>query len=86
MSKASEKELASLHALLAKSLADAITNGVPVVDKEGNTITVPAGAAVLNVARQFLKDNNIQATEENQGVKDLVAALPDFAADTETLN
>jgi hypothetical protein len=51
-----------LHEVLAKSLADAITEGVPVKDDETGTVyKAPAPAALLSVARQFLKDNNIEA-------------------------
>lgn len=69
MNKADEKELAGLHGQLAKVLKDAITEGVIVRDKEGNALVGadgeyerdPAPAAILNVARQFLKDNKIEA-------------------------
>lgn len=79
---ASQSELSALHAVLAQTLADAITNGVLTLDKDGNKVTIPAGANILNVARQFLKDNNIQATEASTGVKNLVAALPDFTEES----
>lgn len=44
-------ELQQLHALLAKTLANEITSG------EG-----PPQASLLNVARQFLKDNNVTSS------------------------
>lgn len=61
MSKASNAALEALHNALAETLAKAITEGVPVKDEEGNIVTLPAPAAILNVARQFLKDNGIEA-------------------------
>lgn len=68
MNKADEKELAGLHGQLAKVLKEAITEGTPVVvdgiplmDKDGNLVKLPATPAILNVARQFLKDNKIEA-------------------------
>jgi len=48
---AKEAELQNLHAELAKVMKEAIHE----VDDEGRR-----NAAVLNAARQFLKDNNIQ--------------------------
>lgn len=58
----SKKQLQDLHTKLAEVLAAAITEGVPVKDEtNGSVHKAPAPAAVLNVARQFLKDNNIEA-------------------------
>lgn len=51
MSNAASKEtLQALHAEVAKALAEAIKN------------PETRSAALINVARQFLKDNNIEAT------------------------
>jgi hypothetical protein len=69
LSKADEKALGSLHGKLAEVLTQAITQGIPIkdrdglviTDKDGNVMTEPAPAAILNVARQFLKDNKIEA-------------------------
>lgn len=59
---ATEEALAGLHAKLAETLADAIEQGVPVKDeKTGEILKAPASAAILNVARQFLKDNDIKS-------------------------
>lgn len=55
-------KLQSLHDTLAGVLLDAITEGVPVKDDEtGKVHKASASAAILNVARQFLKDNQIEA-------------------------
>lgn len=55
-------ELRDLHTKLALELADCIENGEKAKDAEGKLIRVTPSPALLNVARQFLKDNNIQAT------------------------
>lgn len=66
--RASEDSLAALHTKLAEDLADVITNGEILRDKDGAVVMglngpmrEKASAAVLNVARQFLKDNDIKA-------------------------
>lgn len=71
--RASEESLAALHTKLAEDLADAITNGEILTDKEGTPFIVDgkplrakASAAILNVARQFLKDNDIKAVPAKQ--------------------
>lgn len=58
MNKADEKELAGLHGQLAKVLKDAISKDY--VDPNTGE-ELPPPAAILNVARQFLKDNKIEA-------------------------
>lgn len=60
---ATPKELEELHALMAKTLAQLI--------KEDPT------ASTLNVARQFLKDNGIEANVvEGNEMYNLVEGLP----------
>ena len=54
MSAASKKALEDLHAKVATTLADALDEAAGAEEKKGL-------AALLNVARQFLKDNNIEA-------------------------
>ena len=63
----SQKELMEmLHKVLAEQLLARVS------DPE-------ATASDLNVARQFLKDNNIEAIgTENEGLTELMKALPDF--------
>lgn len=56
MSKAKENELSDLHKQLAEKLKTLLTQQY--FDKDGNEIPCPA--QVLNVARQFLKDNHIE--------------------------
>lgn len=57
-----KQALQDLHSSLARVLAEAIEQGVPVRDDETGQVTkAPAPAAILNVARQFLKDNGIEA-------------------------
>jgi hypothetical protein len=54
--------MGTLHDELAKKLTDAIKNGETVI-KAGEEVRVPVTAAMLNVARGFLKDNNIECDE-----------------------
>jgi len=81
--KATEKELSEVHGGLAKWCIE-IMKGVPLTDKEGNAVLkpdgqpwlVPPAPAHLNVIRQFLKDNRIEAAVipglgNDQGLDDL---------------
>lgn len=89
MSKADEKALSGLHGKLAEVLTQAITQGVPIkdrdglaiTDKDGNVMTEPAPAAILNVARQFLKDNKIEAIAAPGTPLHDLADLPVFEDD-----
>jgi hypothetical protein len=74
--KATENELSGLHAEIAKILKQGIQPEPIVVD--GEVVGYKTNAAVLNVARQFLKDNNITSTTDSKPVADLVDALPTF--------
>lgn len=58
MNKADEKALGELHGVLADVLKKALSKDY--VDPETGEKTPPP-AAILNVARQFLKDNKIEA-------------------------
>lgn len=77
MSKASEKELSSLHAELASILKESI-QPEPILNGEGEVVGKKYNAAALNAARQFLKDNNITSTLDSKPVADLVDSLPSF--------
>lgn len=55
--KATVKALGTLHARLAEVLTESLQDQY---DPDGNPL--PPNAAILNVARQFLKDNKIEAT------------------------
>jgi hypothetical protein len=62
--KGSEKDLGELHGILAKTLKEKIMSG-------------DASPADLNVARQFLRDNNIEcAGSNNLDIKSLIEELP----------
>lgn len=69
--------LSDLHAKLAEVLKDAVAE---TVDEEGR-VQAP-NAAILSVARQFLKDNAITADlEKNKDLSELderLNALPSF--------
>lgn len=66
--RASEKELGLTHAEFAE-WCRWILKGVPLLDKEGRAVLdedgkpylVPPSPAHMNVIRQFLKDNHIEA-------------------------
>lgn len=75
MSKADNKALAELHGELTRVLVKAVKADYT---SEDNPKGVPP-AAILNVARQMLKDNFIAAdTSKNDGLKELADSLPTF--------
>lgn len=75
--KATSESMETLHGALAKVLTDAIENGTKVLDKDGEVVTLPATAPLLNVARQFLKDNGIEAdAAKNPATLKLAEVLP----------
>jgi len=76
MARAHEDALGELHQELAKVLKEEVSKTYQ--DKDGNT---SRSAAMLSVARQFLKDNNIQAEESNPAMQSLIGALPSFDSD-----
>jgi hypothetical protein len=78
MNKADEKELAGLHGQLAKVLKEAISKDYidPNTGEE-----LPPPAAILNVARQFLKDNKIEAINAAGSPLHDLSDLPIFEDD-----
>lgn len=78
MNKADEKALGGLHGKLAEVLKDAISQDYG-IDQDGNKIPPPA--AILNVARQFLKDNKIEAVAAQGSPLADLADLPIFEDD-----
>lgn len=65
MSKATEEALAALHGEMAKAMKKKLAEG-------------EYTASDLNVIRQFLKDNKIEADgDKNEDVKSLVDGLPE---------
>lgn len=86
MTQASDKELGDLHGSLAKVLADAIKDGEYLLNKEGDLVLDPDGvpirkpapASVLSVARQFLKDNHMEAQAGNKDMSAIDQALDDM--------
>lgn len=70
---ATKDQLNTLHALLAESFATALSTKQ--VDENGNI--VPPSSAMMNVIRQFLKDNNVEALDTpNSPLRKLVSTLP----------
>jgi hypothetical protein len=83
MSKATATMLSleELHALTATQLAQVITEGVPIVDRETGEVVdrAPAPASYFAAAIKFLKDNNITAElAPDSPMAGLVGALPTF--------
>jgi hypothetical protein len=71
---ATDTQMQKLHEALAKVLTDQI-EAQPGVDAEG--ITLPPSASILNVARQFLKDNGIESKAvPGSPLGKLMAAFP----------
>ena len=83
--RATEKELAGVHGGLAQWCLD-IMKGVPLQDRDGNAVLkedgqpwlVPPSPAHLNVIRQFLKDNRIEAEAVKGSALGDLSDLPTF--------
>ena len=76
---ATNDAMGELHDALAKYLTDVIKNG-ETVEKRGEKKKVPASAAMLNVARGFLKDNSIECDPDykSRPVGKLTEALAEY--------
>lgn len=62
---------------LLDELTTQIKEGSTGVDKDtGEIVKSSAPAAILNVARQFLKDNGVDVPAEDAKMKVLVGSLP----------
>lgn len=77
MDKASEKALVGLHGRLAEVLKEALSDKF---DQETGE-KLPPNAAILNVARQFLKDNKIEAMPAKGSPLGNLSDLPVFEDD-----
>lgn len=82
MNKADEKALGSLHGKLAEVLKEALEQDY--ADPETGA-KLPPPAAILNVARQFLKDNKIEAIAAQGSPLANLANLPVFDEDDNVL-
>jgi hypothetical protein len=78
MNKADEKSLGSLHGKLADVLREALEQDYTDPDTGQK---LPPPAAILNVARQFLKDNKIEAIAAEGSPLAGLADLPVFDED-----
>jgi hypothetical protein len=78
MNKADEKALGSLHGKLADVLREALEQDY--TDPHTGE-KLPPPAAILNVARQFLKDNKIEAIAAQGSPLAGLADLPVFDED-----
>jgi hypothetical protein len=79
MNKADEQALGSLHGKLAEVLKDALSQDYTDPD---TGVRLPPPAAILNVARQFLKDNKIEAVGAAGSPLGDLSDLPVFDDDT----
>ena len=70
MAKAELTLMESLHELLASTLKNEIINGMNSEDG--------VQSSLLSVARQFLKDNHIEATGAQQDVSEMARALEEM--------
>ena len=75
--KADEEAMGSLHGELATVLSDLMKG---TLDPETG-VRIPPGAAILSVARQFLKDNGIDAIRKQGSPLDTLSNLPVFDDD-----
>lgn len=78
LNKADEKALGSLHGKLAEVLTEALSQEYTDPD---SGLPVPPPAAILNVARQFLKDNKIEAIAAQGSPLGDLSDLPVFDDD-----
>jgi hypothetical protein len=78
MNKADEQSLAGLHGKLAEVLKEALEQEY--LDPDTGIKLAPP-AAILNVARQFLKDNKIEAVSAVGSPLHNLADLPVFEDD-----
>lgn len=74
---ATNPRLAALMDALLDELTSQIKDGTTGVDKDtGEIVKSSAPAALLNVARQFLKDNGVDVPAGDDKMKVLVGSLP----------
>lgn len=78
MSKASQEEMENLHGAVVREVTKVIREGEQVVTKDGDLVTRRPSAAMLNVARQILKDNNIESGVGNADLEELEKAMKDM--------
>lgn len=80
MAGATSKDLMeALHVVLAQELSKQLREGTWVEGDDGKPVRLSPKAALLNVARQFLKDNNIEAAIGKGGaVDEVMDALAKF--------
>lgn len=77
--------LVSLMDALIDELTTQVRDGTTAVDAEtGEIVKASTPAAILNVARQFLKDNGVDVPAGDAGMKTLVGSLPFDTPETMT--
>jgi len=74
---ASENDMRELHGELSHQLLKMVKGGQVVMDEKGLPVVISPTPAVLNVVRQFLKDNNVHARPASTNdLGELVEHLP----------
>lgn len=78
MDKATEKELGSLHGVVAKTLKDQLEAKATIIGEDGEPVEMSmATPQVLAQAIKFLKDNNVTAVmevgDDMDNLKDILA-------------
>lgn len=71
-------DMKELHGQLAREMRNQLLSGPTVQNKDGQPVRVSPTPALLNVVRQFLRDNNVSCDGKNPNsdVADLVEDLP----------
>ena len=77
VANATEGDMKELHGELSRQLRNMLISGQVVMDDKGMPVVLSPTPAVLNVVRQFLKDNNVtcKPTKTND-LGDLTDELP----------
>lgn len=88
MSQNDPADLRRMHDLMARHLTDLLENGEIARTKQGEVVVDPdtgkplrikPTASTLNVIRQFLKDNNVDALPaDGSPLSDLLGTIPQF--------
>jgi hypothetical protein len=71
--KRTEADSAEIYDGFVDTLKEIVKHGETYVDSEGEVKRKTPAPATLNVIRQFLKDQNIQATAAHKGLREVSA-------------
>jgi hypothetical protein len=71
--KRTDKDNAEIYDGFVDTLKDIVKHGETYVDGDGELKRKTPAASTLNVIRQFLKDQNMQATAAHKGLREVSA-------------